>query len=172
MDGAGALIRRAETADFARLREIEVLAGAAFAEVGMPEIAGHAPPSDEVLGHFTRAARAWVHLADGAVGAYLLARVIDGCAHVEQVSVDPRLRGRGLGRALIDHLAGWARERGMPALTLTTFRDVPWNAPYYRRIGFAEVPAVGGLAALVAEEAGHGLDPANRVCMRREVAGS
>jgi GNAT superfamily N-acetyltransferase len=172
VDGTGALIRPAEEADFARLREIEVLAGAAFAEVGMPDIAGHEPPSTRVLGHFARAGRAWVHLADGVAGAYLLATVVDGCAHVEQVSVDPALRGRGLGRALIDHLAGWARERGMPALTLTTFRDVPWNAPYYRRIGFAEVPAAGGLAALVAEEAGHGLDPATRVCMRREVTPS
>lgn len=164
------MIRRAEPGDFDRLREIEVLAGAAFRDVGMPDIADDDPPSARLLGHFARHGRAWVCCADGTVAAYLLAEVVDGCAHIEQVSVDPAFRGRGLGRALVDHLDGWAAERGLPALTLTTFRDVPWNAPYYRRIGFTEVPAAGGLAAVVAEEAAHGLDPALRVCMRREVS--
>ena len=31
---------------------------------------------------------------------------------------------------------GIAMAEARPTLTLTTFRDVPWNAPYYERMGF------------------------------------
>jgi hypothetical protein len=59
---------------------------------------------------------------------------------------------------------------GRAAITLTTFRDVPWNAPYYERLGFTVVePADQGpeLAALVAEEAERIPGEAPRVAMRR-----
>ncbi|WP_258905042.1 GNAT family N-acetyltransferase [Actinokineospora sp. UTMC 2448] len=163
------MIRPATPADFPRLQQLEVAAGQAFREVGMPEIADHDPPSLEMLTHFTDRGRAWVSEED-VVGAYLLAKVLDGCAHIAQVSTDPQFRGRGLGRALIDHLGHWASSHHFPALTLTTFRDVPWNAPYYRRLGFVEVPATGALADEVAKEASLGLDPRLRVCMRRAVS--
>ncbi|BFV60853.1 hypothetical protein KCMC57_up59570 [Kitasatospora sp. CMC57] len=48
-----------------------------------------------------------------------------------------------------------------PALTLTTFAEVPWNAPYYVRCGFEVIEGdeVGpGLRAIRAREAAHGLD--------------
>ena len=91
-------------------------------------------------------------------------------AHVEQVSVATAHAGQGLGALLIDHLGALARADGRPALTLTTFRDVPWNAPYYRRLGFVPVdPADQGpeLAALVAREAARIPGDAPRVAMRR-----
>jgi len=94
--------------------------------------------------------------------------VVDGCAHVEQVSVAPSHAHRRLGAALIDHLAAVA---GTP-LTLTTFRDVPWNAPYYERLGFTVVePADQGpeLASLVGREAEAIPGDAPRVAMRREI---
>lgn len=46
--------------------------------------------------------------------------------------------GRGLGRALIQHAADWARANGRTRLSLTTFAHIPWNAPYYARVGFRE----------------------------------
>jgi len=60
---------------------------------------------------------------------------------------------------------------GLPALTLTTFAQVPWNAPYYARCGFrilgdAEVTA--GLRAIRRREAEMGVDRWPRVCMRRD----
>jgi ribosomal protein S18 acetylase RimI-like enzyme len=93
-------------------------------------------------------------------------------AHIEQVSVDPRFAGRRVGARLVDHVAAEARRRGLDAVTLTTFRDVPWNAPYYEGCGFrtlAEDELGPGLRRVRAEEAAHGLDPALRVCMRREI---
>ena len=103
----------------------------------------------------------------------MLVDVVDGAAHIEQVSVDPAFARRGLGKQLIDHVASVAKAEGRPAVTLTTFRDVPWNAPYYRRCGFRDLaePELGPeLRQLRDTESAHGLDPALRVCMRRDLA--
>jgi hypothetical protein len=65
-----------------------------------------------------------------------------------------------------------ARQRGLDAVTLTTFRDVAWNAPYYERCGFRvldETELGPGLRRVRDTEAAHGLDPARRVCMRRDL---
>jgi N-acetylglutamate synthase-like GNAT family acetyltransferase len=79
---------------------------------------------------------------------------------------------RGIGRALLDHVAALARARGAPALTLTTFAEVPWNGPYYARLGFEVWPDTAqgpGLAAIVARERARWPDGPARVAMRRRV---
>lgn len=114
--------------------------------------------------------------ADGATGrpvAYVLAEPVDGNVHIEQISVDPGSAHRRIGRALIEHVARQAAAAGVPALTLCTFAEVPWNAPYYERCGFrslAEGELTPGLRRIRAEEAHAGLDRWPRVCMRRELA--
>ncbi|MDW5322791.1 GNAT family N-acetyltransferase [Plantactinospora sp. KLBMP9567] len=139
----------------------------------MPEIADDEPPSVEELARHQRAGLAWVAVdADDLPVGYLVAEPVDGNLHVEQVSVHPRAARRGVGRQLIERLAAHATASGVPALTLTTFTDVPWNAPYYSRCGFVvlderELPP--GLAAIRAREAAHGLDRWPRVCMRRDL---
>ena len=72
--------------------------------------------------------------------AYVLADVVDGCAHLEQVSVRPDHRGGGVGRALLERVRGWAADRGLMAVTLTTFIDVPWNAPCIDTSGSESLP--------------------------------
>lgn len=54
-----------------------------------------------------------------------MASQVDSCLQVDQVSVDPGSARRGLGRALLDHVADHASAADLPALTLTTFADVP-----------------------------------------------
>jgi GNAT superfamily N-acetyltransferase len=153
------------------LRSIERDAGRAFAAIGMTRIAVHEPLPVEELEIFRAAGRAWVTVDDDdAPVAYLLSAALDNCAHIEQVSVAPSHARRGVGAALIEHLAAIARSEGRAALTLTTFRDVPWNAPYYRRLGFAIVePREQGpeLAALVARETHSSRTRAPRIAMRR-----
>jgi GNAT superfamily N-acetyltransferase len=149
------VIRPPAADELGRLVEIEAAAGRAFADHGMPEIAADDPGSPTELEPYRAAGRAWVAADPGGPVAYLLAAEIDGCLHVEQVSVDPAHAGHGIGAALIDHLAAAARADGRPALTLTTFRDIPWNAPYYARLGFRELPEGEWgpqLRALVAHE--------------------
>ena len=142
----------------------------------MSVVAEDEPPPLDVLAAYQRDGRAWVATDDaGDVDvpvAYLLVDLVDGAAHIEQVSVHPAHAGRRLGSALLDAAAAWAKQHDVKFLTLTTFAEVPWNAPYYARLGFDVLPEdqVGeGLRRIREREAAHGLDRWPRVAMRREV---
>jgi GNAT superfamily N-acetyltransferase len=65
-----------------------------------------------------------------------------GGAHLEQLSVHPDHAGHGVGRAMLRAGCDWAREAGYRELTLATYRDVPWNAPFYASEGFVQVGLV------------------------------
>ncbi|MEU2615917.1 GNAT family N-acetyltransferase [Micromonospora sp. NPDC007271] len=165
--------RIARADELTQLQRIEVASGAPFRDIGMVDVADMPPLPLDVLADRQRAGRVWVAVdaADQPIG-FAVVDLVDGCAHVLQLSVDPAYARRGIGRGLLDHVAGWAAGRGLPALTLTTFRSVPWNGPYYARCGFRELtgPEVTpGLAELLAAEAALGLDPAERIAMRRPV---
>lgn len=166
-------VRPATRDDRPALRAIERRAGERFREVGMPEVADDEPPSLDVLATFVDAGRAWV--VPGATGepvGYAVVEEVDGNAHIGQVSVDPAYQGQRVGRALIDEVATWATRNRLPAITLTTFVDVAWNAPLYRHLGFVDIPDKDlgpGLRAVMQAEAAHGLDPRQRVAMRRPV---
>lgn len=165
------LIRGARAGDLERLRDIERAAGEAFRAIGMDAVADDEPFSVAELTSYLVAGLAAVAV-DGAdvPVAYLVAAAVDGDLHIEQVSVHPGAGRRGVGRALVEYVAVYGRERGFAALTLTTFADVPWNAPYYARLGFRVLPgdAIGPeLREVRRREAEHGLDRWPRVCMRR-----
>ena len=168
------VVRAPRTNEFETLRTIERAAGALFAELGRDDIAGAEPASVEQLAEYAVAGRAWVVTIDGVdtPAGYAVVDVVDGVAHLEQISVDPVYGRRGLGSALVDHVCGWAAAHGYDAVTLTTFADIPLNAPFYAARGFrvlTEAETGPELTALVAREADHGLDPAERVTMRRDI---
>ncbi|MFD7553623.1 MULTISPECIES: GNAT family N-acetyltransferase [unclassified Streptomyces] len=162
-------VRREELTD---LQDIERAAGLCFRDIGMPEIADDEPlPLGELAGYLA-AGLAWVAVddEDAPPVAYLIADRVDGALHVEQVSVHPDHARRAIGRALLEHLADHALLERVPALTLTTFAEVPWNAPYYERCGFRRLDddaLTPGLREIRARETEHGLDRWPRVCMRR-----
>jgi GNAT superfamily N-acetyltransferase len=166
-------IRRARADELGQLRDIEAAAGELFADVGMTSISEHGPPPVEVFERYWRDGRAWVSTdSDDRPVAYLIADRVDGNGHIEQVSVHPDFSRRGIGRSLIDHAEAWAASRGLAALTLTTFAEVPWNGPYYSRCGFTPMaePDMGPeLAARWAEERARGLSVHPRVAMIRPV---
>lgn len=161
-------IRPAELADIDELCRIEVEAGRLFLDVDMPEVAGDVPDADG-LARAQAAGRAWLAAEDEIVVGYVVASTVDGNAHIDQVSVRPTHSRRGIGRRLIEHVEGWGRSRSLRATTLTTFRDVPWNAPYYERLGYRRLgPSEIGpeLEAIMEHEATlPGLDPARRCAM-------
>ena len=166
----GVTTRRAVHSDIPVIQDIERIAGRRFEDIGMEDIAADPPPSHEECAHSIAARMAWVAVDRGAPVAYLLASPIDGHAHIEQVSVLPEYAGRGLGVALIERLDDDARLRALAGLTLTTFVNVPWNAPYYRRLGFEDLEEQqlsAGLRAVRASEAALGLDRWPRTAMAR-----
>ena len=157
------LIRLAQPAELPYLQEIEIASGEPFRDVGMPEIADDDPMSLEDLARHD----VWVAIGEeGLPVAFIAVGDVDGATHVHQVCVHPSHARQGIGAALIEHVT-----RGERPVTLTTFRDVPWNQPYYERLGFramTETSVAGtlpGLAEIMREEASRGLDPATRVAM-------
>ncbi|WP_346619507.1 GNAT family N-acetyltransferase [Blastococcus montanus] len=167
------VVREARHDDLSALRDVERAAGHLFARLGMDLVADDEPPSLETLREYADGGRAWVRTDDlDRPVAYLLAAEVDGCAHLEQVSVHPDHAGRRLGQELLSRLEQWARGRHLPAITLTTYTDVPWNGPYYQRLGFrvlTDAELSPGLRRVRRAEADHGLDRWPRAAMRREV---
>ena len=166
-------IRAPKRDELELLRDIEWAAGAIFADIGFPEVAADEPASVETLAEYTDDGRAWVITdANDAPIGYAIVDVVDGLAHLEQLSVLPDHGRKGLGAQLLEQVCTWAAQQHKDAVTLTTFRDVAWNAPFYAKHGFRAMTEdeIGPeLDALRAKEAEHGLDPDLRVCMRREV---
>jgi GNAT superfamily N-acetyltransferase len=166
-------IRPARISELPALQEIERAAGRPFGGIGMDEVARDDPPPLPVLAASAQAGLLWV--ATGAADepvAYLMAGLVDDCLHIEQVSVHPDSAHRRIGRALIEHAASRAAADGLPALTLTTFASVPWNAPYYIRCGFRvldDAEVTPALRAIRQHEAEIGLDKWPRVSMRRDL---
>lgn len=166
-------IRPGRTDEVEAVRAIEVAAASRFRGIGMPEVAEFDPAAPAAVLLRAREGRLLVTVdaADRPV-AFALFAEIDGTLHVEELDVHPDHAGRRLGAALIERLDAIARDRVLPALTLSTFRDVPWNAPYYARLGFVPIPAgdLGpGLAAIAARIAAKGIEVAPRLFMTRPV---
>lgn len=162
-------IRPARPADLAFLPAIERSACEAFRSLGMDVVADDDPGSVAELEPYSEDDRAFVAVDDGDLPVgYLLLDTVDGTAHVVQVSVSPDHAGRGTGTALIERAVSWAGAHELHALTLTTFVEVPWNGPWYERLGFRyltpdeETP---GLRAIREHERAAGLDAWPRACM-------
>jgi ribosomal protein S18 acetylase RimI-like enzyme len=166
--------RLATVNDLFTIQEIERAAGQAFRSVGLESVADDEPISAAAFGVFLEREGAWVTVSDNdSVIAYLLIEPLDVALHVEQVTVHPRVARRGIGARLLDVASERAVDRKLDALTLTTFRDVPWNAPYYTRLGFGVVAREqwgAGLRQKVETEARNNLDKWPRVVMQRPVS--
>lgn len=168
-------IRLASTADVEQLQTLELAAGQLFRQFDMAEVAAHPPPSQAVFRRYIELGQSWVltDTAANSLAGFVLVDVVDGCAHIEQLSVHPAFSGRRLGAQLIEQVLQWARVQQLQALTLATFLEVPWNAPYYQRCGFRVLESTQltpGLVEIRAHEGQLGLDAWPRVCMRRELS--
>ena len=158
----------------AALPEIERAAGRMFEGWDVPEQVMLDMTAPEEFREACEDGQLFVALTtDGEVVGFALVREREGEAHLEELGVRPDHGRRGIGARLVISVCDFASEKGLPAVTLTTFRDVPWNEPFYRRLGFAAIPDVEfspALHEIVEEEAERGLDPARRVVMRRSIA--
>jgi GNAT superfamily N-acetyltransferase len=142
-------LRRASPGDVEAIRHVEIAAGTLFLTIGMAHIASDSPPTRRLLRTALDRDLLWVAVADGdgdygheeLVVAYGLGSQLDGHLHLEQVSVRPDYGRRGIGAQIFSAFELNAARAGMPMSTLFTFADVPWNAPYYRRLGYRELRA-------------------------------
>jgi GNAT superfamily N-acetyltransferase len=166
------MIRAATLADIPDLIHIEVDAGELFRSIGFEAVAEDRPTA-EFFSSSIDVGHAWIWASEtGQPAGFLLIEPLADSAHIEQVSVRRDFAGRGIGATLIDYADHWAVSNGYAALTLTTFRDVPWNAPYYVRLGFRELPErewSPELRAIVDREADHGIAISPRIAMVKDL---
>jgi GNAT superfamily N-acetyltransferase len=164
------VIGPARPGDLLRLPLIEVAAA--------QRLRGYAP--DSVLGETSsladlqlaqREGRLWVARADAVAVGFAHVHVLDQrTAHLEELDVLSEHGRRGLGTRLVEEVCRWAGLAGFERVTLTTFRDVPFNRPFYERLGFRVIPMAElplALRLVVQEETRRGLDPSRRVVMTR-----
>lgn len=134
-------VRLAEGADLAHLPSVERRAVTLFEgwwkETGLtPAVLSDVSTLEEleaacVAGHL------WVATtATGEIVGFAQVVILDGLAHLDEVDVVPEHGRRGVGSRLVDAVCGWAEDAGYPAITLSTFRNVPWNRAFYERRGF------------------------------------
>lgn len=166
------VIRHARVDEILRIREIEDEAGKMFLGSGLiDEALDGSFPLDE-LERLVTLGQVWVAcLADAPVGM-VIASVRDGVVHVEEIDVLPQYGRRGTGGRLLETVCDWARDAGHKAVTLSTFRDVPWNGPFYRKHGFHDLKPeqwLPWMLPLRETEMKHGLAVEVRVFMRREL---
>jgi GNAT superfamily N-acetyltransferase len=171
--GMAVVIRNARSSDSPALQDVERRAGERFRDIGLPEVADDDPGSVEELDRYAEAGRSWVavNVTHGVVG-YVLVRIVDACAHIEQMTVRPDHQGTGVGRALLERVRVWTSDHGLSAISLTTFTDVAWNRPLWEHLGFtvlAEDEIGPQLRSVRNEETARGLDPERRVCMRLQL---
>ena len=159
-------VRPARPDEFAALGAIEVEAGERFSAIGMHL---EAPVPTAERGEVPLC----VYVGGDPPVGFIWVTSVCGRPHVEEVAVVPHAGRRGLGRALLEAACGWSEAAGYESVTLCTFRDVPWNGPFYRSAGFVELDADGWcpeLAALRETERANGLDDAGvRVIMIRHL---
>ena len=157
-----------------RIEHIPALPAIELAAVQL--LRGHVPESvlaettdERTFADAARDGRLWVASAGNLpVGFALVKMLAEDLPHLEEIDVNPSHGRRGLGTALVRAVCDWATFSRYVMLTLTTFRAVPWNLPFYARLGFVEIPCETlrpELAGVVSEEAHRGLDPHTRAVM-------
>lgn len=164
-------IRRADISELTLLGKIERAAGELFRATTFSELADAEPLDIKWLQDQQRRGLVWIALdADGIPCGFAAVQLLAGSAHLHELAVDPRCGRRGHGTALIQTVAEFAHGQGYRFLTLSTFRDIPWNAPFYARLGFEIMTELDeDLQELRRREEQNGLPLSERVMMRLEL---
>ncbi|WP_244929324.1 GNAT family N-acetyltransferase [Nocardioides sp. W7] len=131
-------VRLARPSDLRHLASIEDAGGALFEE-HLGDLTGDALVAPAVSGGERADRPGFLLVAGDPVVGFAHVLLIEGEAHLEQVSVHPDAMRQGVGTALVRAAMEEARWAGHERMSLATYRDVPWNGPFYVGLGFAEV---------------------------------
>jgi GNAT superfamily N-acetyltransferase len=173
MPGPFVVIRAARESELPLISALEKSGEKQFRAAGMDRVAD--APAQEPDAYRPALAEGRLLVAvdgrDTPLG-FIRLEMLDGDPHVEQVSVHPDHAGHGIGAALLAAAEQLACARGHRRITLTTFRDVPWNGPYYTRLGWStmrEADLPPELAAARRHERDLGFDEWPRQAMAKSL---
>ncbi|HAE27868.1 MULTISPECIES: GNAT family N-acetyltransferase [Hyphomonas] len=128
--------------DIDRLIEVDLAAGQLFAPTGLlsdDALNDHVPEA-VMLQAIEAGDLLKICAPDGTPVGFALVSPRGGTLYLDQISVHPDCGGKGLGTGLMRHVLQLAKQRRLKQVTLSTFRDVPWNGPFYGKLGFREIP--------------------------------
>ncbi|CAB3969332.1 GNAT family acetyltransferase [Burkholderia cenocepacia] len=171
---ASILIRPATREDAAAMAAVEVAAAQRFRAIGMTHIADAEPTDAAAVRVRIDDGRAYVAVdPQGTCVGFAFYRLLDAQRlYLEELDVEPSHAGQRIGARLIEQVMARAAQEGIAEIVLSTFRDAPWNAPYYARLGFSIVDDAAlddALRAIRAHHVALGLDETQRVFMRADV---
>jgi GNAT superfamily N-acetyltransferase len=162
-------IRSPRVEDLPVLQQIEQNAAKLFAQTPYAFIAdGESLPIEVLQTHLDRGTM-WVAVTDRDLPVgFAIASVVDGTAYLQEIDVDPAYGKQGIGRKLVETVCLWTKEHNYSITSLSTFIDIPWNAPFYAKLGFEivdESKLTPGFQAIRQKEADAGLAIAHRAIM-------
>lgn len=164
------IIRLGRENDLTILNNIESEASKLFQHTKYGLEMDQKPLSIDLLRRQSDNSLVWVAVdeQDRPVG-FAVVMIFDNNAHLHELSVHPNHGRKGLGTRLTKKVIQFAHKSGLDGVTLSTFRDVDWNAPFYFKLGFREMKdeELGeGLIKIRKKEAAIGLPIAERVIMK------
>lgn len=166
-------ILQARPEHMAALPEIERAAADIYPEEVLPQGLRAQTSSIEDFESARRLGLLWVAVAaDGSPVGFALAEDHGIDLHSDELDMHPAYQRRGIGRALVGAVCQAAWEAGHRGVTLTTYADIPWNAPWYERLGFRVVApeeVSPERTATVQSETQSGFDPQLRVAMLKDL---
>ncbi len=167
-------IRLAVRRDAASLPAVERSAAQRFREVpDVAWIADSGTTSPKVHKHYIKEGTVWIAEDElGSVVGFLTAERVGDDLHIWEISVCLDHQGRGIGRRLIEAATVYARDAGLAALTLTTFGNLHWNAPFYAKLGFETLrPGEDRRLAHILDKEATSIPGGPRCAMRKRLSG-
>jgi GNAT superfamily N-acetyltransferase len=162
-------IRSAKIEELPRLAKIEQAAAIRFRDTPYTFLADGEPLPIEFIQQRFHAGQVWVAVdRDDIVIGFAITREVDRTLYLQEIDIAPEHGQRGIGKALVETVQTWGSRSGYAVMSLSTFRDLPWNAPFYTKLGFRildEAELTLGFQAIRAHEREAGLPIGDRVIM-------
>jgi GNAT superfamily N-acetyltransferase len=167
---SGYTIRLARAEELTLLAQIERSAAVLFLDTPYAFLVNSEPLSLDFVQQRFRVGQVWVAIApDNIVVGFAITREIDDTIYLQEMDVAPAHGRRGIGSALVETVFDWAKLQGYQTISLSTFRNLPWNAPFYSKLGFRmldESELSIGFKQIRLQELEAGLPISKRVIMR------
>jgi GNAT superfamily N-acetyltransferase len=166
-------IRSARLEELSLLAHIEQSAAIRFLETPYAFLADAKPLPLDFLQQRFQVGQVWVaaNQQDILMG-FAVTREVDDTLYLQEIDVEPKYGQKGIGCALVETVRAWAKLSNYDGMSLSTFRDIPWNAPFYSKLGFHildESELTAGFQKIRRQEHKAGLPISERVIMHCEL---
>ncbi len=167
-------IRAALVEELPLLSHLERSATGRFRDTPYAFLVDTDPLPLEFVRQRSQAGHVWVAVdRRGVVVGCAIAREVDDTLYLEEIDVAPAQGRRGIGTALVKMVCAAATQQGYAIVSLSTFRDIPWNAPFYSKLGFCplgEADLSTGFQEIRRNEVTAGFPISDRVIMYWKLA--